>query len=150
MAILKINFNNYVRFNIDINRRITIINGDSATGKSLLIQVLETIITNKSFYANDVSGFDINSFILIKHPSELFKLQNIKHNFIVVDRYDLFSLNEKEILWEKLKLNGNAWLIMARTGDIPNYGYGMESILELKTREVDGILEIYSVRSTFK
>lgn len=117
------NYRNIVSFNLDIRKPITQIYGDSATGKTLLVNFIRNEKRNSKFNAGSINDLS-NIFVFddIVTESDLF---DIKNSLIVIDRCDLIlSLNIVDFIVED---KSNNYLLFSRTslplGLSPNY-YG--------------------------
>lgn len=117
------NYRNIVSFNLDIRKPITQIYGDSATGKTLLVNFIRNEKRNSKFNAggiNDLSNIFVFDDIITESD-----LSDIKNSLIVIDRCDLIlSLNIVDFIVED---KSNNYLLFSRTslplGLSPNY-YG--------------------------
>lgn len=117
------NYRNIVSFSLDIRKPITQIYGDSATGKTLLVNFIRNEKRNSKFNAGSINDLS-NIFVFddIVTESDLF---DIKNSLIVIDRCDLIlSLNIVDFIVED---KSNNYLLFSRTslplGLSPNY-YG--------------------------
>lgn len=117
------NYRNIVSFNLDIRKPITQIYGDSATGKTLLVNFIRNEKKNSKFNAGGINDLS-NIFVFDDIVTES-DLSDIKNSLIVIDRCDLIlSLNIVDFIVED---KSNNYLLFSRTslplGLSPNY-YG--------------------------
>lgn len=117
------NYRNIVSFNLDIRKPITQIYGDSATGKTLLVNFIRNEKRNSKFNAGGINDLS-NIFVFDDIVTES-DLSDIKNSLIVIDRCDLIlSLNIVDFIVED---KSNNYLLFSRTslplGLSPNY-YG--------------------------
>lgn len=117
------NYRNIVSFNLDIRKPITQIYGDSATGKTLLVNFIKNEKRNSKFNAGGINDLS-NIFVFDDIVTES-NLSDIKNSLIVIDRCDLIlSLNIVDFIVED---KSNNYLLFSRTslplGLSPNY-YG--------------------------
>lgn len=117
------NYRNIVSFNLDIRKPITQIYGDSATGKTLLVNFIKNEKRNSKFNAGGINDLS-NIFVFDDIVTES-DLSDIKNSLIVIDRCDLIlSLNIVDFIVED---KSNNYLLFSRTslplGLSPNY-YG--------------------------
>lgn len=117
------NYRNIVSFNLDIRKPITQIYGDSATGKTLLVNFIRNEKRNSKFNAGSINDLS-NIFVFDDIVTES-DLSDIKNSLIVIDRCDLIlSLNIVDFIVED---KSNNYLLFSRTslplGLSPNY-YG--------------------------
>lgn len=117
------NYRNIVSFNLDIRKPITQIYGDSATGKTLLVNFIKNEKRNSKFNAGGINDLS-NIFVFDDIVTES-DLSDIKNSLIVIDRCDLIlSLTIVDFIVED---KSNNYLLFSRTslplGLSPNY-YG--------------------------
>ncbi len=109
---------NGVEISFDINEKITVIGGYSASGKTYIINALKN--AKKNSY-NLYSNIDVSRYIIIDDELNISNVNNIKNDSIVfVDRYDSFSNESKQAIWDKMKKTSAIWVVMSRNPDFPN------------------------------
>lgn len=134
MSLITINAHDLLQINLDIKDRITIIMGDSATGKTYLINTIDAITKNPGTIK--VSGIPENRLVVCKSESEVANILNCKHSsMIFIDRYDNYSTESKKKIINMMKTLQYIWVIITRNPDFPNYGTSFESIVDLKRTE---------------
>lgn len=116
------------RFELDINERITFIGGDSATGKTLLVNAMYDVMKNPS--ASNIRGISAQNVRACKGEDTLQLALNNKKCLIVIDRYDIFSGKSRKILSKEIeKINYNTWIIMTRRPDFKfSYNPGVSAM----------------------
>ena len=110
-------------YNLNITDRVTIIRGNSATGKTVFVRLIDNIGKPS---------------VKIKSPIKLFHLTSkmlemglpLSEDYIyVMDEGDGL---EKEIVVEKLNNINYKFIIIARKEDINNFSYGIFQLYEFK------------------
>lgn len=113
---------------IPINAKVSIIRGDSATGKTKMIKYLSDIIT-----ANEIEECNYNiSDIKVLRDIPEYKLfinsKTSKNNIIFIDKFDMTDFKESIPFIEESE---NFFVICAHR-NLPRCGWCKESILELE------------------
>jgi len=140
--------NNKLRYELDIRRNITIIRGDSATGKTKLINLLE-----QASVFGESSGVEVfcerpcrtlggNDWKLI--------LSNIHEQILFLDEENKFVKSQE--FAAAVKASDNYFVIVTRE-DLPNLPYSVDEIYGLHTsgrfhdykRTYNELYRIYSV-----
>lgn len=100
------------KIHLGINERVNFIGGESATGKTLLINSIKNIVKNPIVVSE--SNVDISRFIVIDDELNLSVLNEVKDGSIVfIDRYDIYSENAIKKIEKKMQEVKAAWLIMS-------------------------------------
>jgi hypothetical protein len=116
-----------VQFKFTIHRKITIIRGDSATGKTTLFQMISDASSSR------VSGVTISCDIPVRPLNEsgyLLELQTEENRIYVVDE-DFGPLKSKEFAKAVLQSN-NCFIIITRES-LPAIPYSYKEIYGMKT-----------------
>lgn len=119
------------RVEIPLNNKVTILTGDSATGKTKLIKYIKLLITdsNEIKYASiaDLS----NKLIVCETKNDVLELikKKVENKIIIIDRFDLMSNNEKIIQFMKRSSN---IFIVASHKEFKQCGYSTDSMLGVK------------------
>ena len=115
--------NNKLRYELDIRRNITIIRGDSATGKTKLIELLE-----QAAAFGESSGVDV----LCQRPCRSLGgndwnlvLPNIHEQILFLDEENKFVKTQE--FAAAVKASDNYFVIITRE-DLPNLPYSVEEI----------------------
>ena len=141
---------NKLHYELDIRRNITIIRGDSATGKTKLINLLEQAAT-----LGEGSGVEVrcerqcrtlggNDWNLV--------LPNIHEQIIIIDEESKFVRSQE--FAEAVKASDNYFVIVTRE-DLPNLPYSVDEIYGIHTsgryhdlkRTYNELYHIYSVEA---
>ena len=119
--------NNKVSFSINLERNITIIRGDSATGKTTFISLLQ----DYEQYGTS-SGISIQS----KKPCRVltsveweYRLDNIRDSFVFIDEGNEFV--KSEAFASAIRNSDNYYVIITRE-NLYQLPYSVNSILKLK------------------
>ena len=129
---------------LEIDERITFIGGDSGTGKTFIIDALIDAIKNPDIVKSE--GLILDRVKVCEDEDVVCSIPDIKGNIIFLDRYDSYSEKTKELIWKKMAMKDNTWVLMSRNPDIPeNYGFSKKSYKELETKEINGKTVIYTV-----
>lgn len=144
--------NNKLRYELDIRRNITIIRGDSATGKTKLINLLEQAATFE-----ESSGVEV----LCQRPCRTLRgndwnlvLPNIHEQIIFLDEENKFVKSQE--FAAMVKASDNYFVIVTRE-DLPNLPYSVDEIYGLHTsgkyhdlkRTYNELYRIYSTEEFF-
>ena len=120
--------NNKLRYELNIRRNITIIRGDSATGKTRLIELLEQAAS-----LGDSSGVDV----ICERPCRTLGgsdwnlvLPNIHEQIIFLDEENKFVKSQE--FASAVKDSDNYFVIITRE-DLPNLPYSVEEIYGIHT-----------------
>ena len=120
--------NNKLRYEMDIRRNITIIRGDSATGKTQLINLLE-----QAAVFGESSGVDV----VCQRPCRTLGgndwnlvLQNIHEQIIFIDEENRFVKSQE--FAAVVKASDNYFVIVTRE-DLPNLSYSVDEIYGIHT-----------------
>ena len=120
--------NNKLRYEMDIRRNITIIRGDSATGKTQLINLLE-----QAAVFGESSGVDV----VCQRPCRTLGgndwnlvLQNIHEQIIFIDEENRFVKSQE--FAAAVKASDNYFVIFTRE-DLPNLPYSVDEIYGIHT-----------------
>lgn len=132
-----------VEITIPINNKVTIITGDSATGKTKMLNYLSKLLQDKSEIIESKVKLD-KVFVCMEAPN-LFKVvdKGIENCLVFIDRFDRISDDNKEI-YDFITNSSNLFVLCVHKG-IPQCGYNLKSILGLKH---DGIR--YEAKPLFK
>lgn len=115
--------NNRLRYEFDIRRNITIIRGDSATGKTTLIGLIESAAS-----LGESSGIEViceKTCRTLRGRDWNIVLPNIHQQIIFLDEENLF-LKSKEFA-AMVKKSDNYFVIVTRE-DLPNLPYSVDEI----------------------
>ncbi len=120
--------NNRLRYELDIRRNITIIRGDSATGKTTLFNLLE-----QAFTLGESSGVDV----LCERPCRT--LGGRDWNLVLPNLHDQILFLDEESRFIKsrefaraVKASNNYFVIITRE-DLPNLPYAVDEIYGIHT-----------------
>lgn len=137
--VLNIHFNKN-KFRIELRGRITQIDGDSGSGKTLLCNVLKSIKSDIK-YNNGIYDNYFNDIVVFNYKENfggIEDLLNLKDKLIVIDRADTLDFDCSLSRYISSDRN-NCYLILAR-GFI-NIGISPNCICELKS--IDGIITTF-------
>lgn len=124
-----------VEYNLHIERNITIIKGNSSTGKTLLVQAIEDYDTNGKRSGIRVSC-DKHCCVL-KGKNWVRDLEEIKDSIVFIDEGSEFT-GTKEFA-RQIKNTDNYYIIVTRE-DLLCLSYSIHSILELKSNKINGLI----------
>lgn len=145
--------NNKLRYELDIRRNITVIRGDSATGKTKLINLLEQAAT---------FGEDSGVEVLCERPCRTLGgkdwnlvLQNIHEQIVFLDEENKFVKSQE--FAAAVKASDNYFVIITRE-DLPNLPYSVDEIYGIHTsgkyhdlkRTYNELYRIYSTETFFE
>lgn len=120
--------NNRLRYEFDIKRNITIIRGDSATGKTTLINMLESAAS-----LGESSGIEVvcaKQCRVLSGQDWHILLPNIHEQIIFIDEENQFIKTQE--FASAIKNSDNYYVIVTRE-DLPNLPYSVNEIYGIHT-----------------
>ncbi|MDE7422404.1 MAG: translation initiation factor 2 [Lachnospiraceae bacterium] len=128
--------NNVLRYQFEIRRNITIIKGDSATGKTTLVDMI------REYYENgEQSGIILQcdkTCVVLEGRQWKVLLENIHDSIVFIDEGNQFITTDE--FSSELKRSDNYYVIVTREG-LPNLPYSVEEIYGIKTSGKYGTLQ---------
>ena len=128
--------NNILQYQFKIRRNITIIKGDSATGKTTLIDMI------REYYENsEQSGITLQcqkTCVVLEGRQWKVLLENIHDSIVFIDEGNQFITTDE--FSSALKQSDNYYVIVTREG-LPNLPYSVEEIYGIKTAGKYGTLQ---------
>ena len=128
--------NNVLQYQFEIRRNITIIKGDSATGKTTLIDMI------REYYENgEQSGITLQcqkTCVVLEGRQWKVLLENIHDSIVFIDEGNQFITTDE--FSSALKQSDNYYVIVTREG-LPNLPYSVEEIYGIKTAGKYGTLQ---------
>lgn len=124
-----------VEYNLHIERNITIIKGNSGTGKTLLVRAIEDYDTQ-----GKRSGIKVTCdkhCCVLKGKNWIRDLEEIKDSIVFIDEGSEF-IGTKEFA-SQIKNTDNYYVIITRE-DLLCLSYSIHSILELKSNKINGFI----------
>lgn len=111
---------------IPVNNKVTIITGDSATGKTKLVSYLSDLLIDKNEITE--TSVDLDSIIICKDKLDVEQLvkENVNNKLIFIDRFDTL---DNEII-SYISRTSCHFILFAHK-DVPQCGYDYSSILEM-------------------
>ena len=131
-----------LRVSIPIMSKNTIIEGDSGTGKTLMINKLHDIKNSKMLRSDTKSTVDFDDVIIVRNKYEtgLVDMKNTKHKLILLDKADTYLDKHWVDFINKSK---NTFIIMTRgSGASKNIMTTQNSCLIVQSETKDGITNI--------
>lgn len=132
--------NNRLRYEFVISRNITIIRGDSATGKTTLLELLAAYDAD-----GDSSGVLVKSevpCVVIGGRRWQENLQYIHHSIVFIDECNRFVKSEDFAV--QVKESDNYFVIVTRD-DLPNLPYSVKEIYGIRTsNKYRGLKQVYN------
>lgn len=140
--------NNRLRYEFDIKRNITIIRGDSATGKTTLINMLQSAAS-----LGESSGIDViceKQCRILQGADWQIILPHIHDQIVFIDEENQFI--KTQAFSSSIKNSDNYYVIITRE-DLPNLPYAVDEIYGIHTsgkyhdlrRTYNEMYQIYSV-----
>ena len=128
--------NNVLQYQFEIRRNITIIKGDSATGKTTLIDMI------REYYEHgEQSGITLQcqkTCVVLEGRQWKVLLGNIHDSIVFIDEGNQFITTDE--FSSALKQSDNYYVIVTREG-LPNLPYSVEEIYGIKTAGKYGTLQ---------
>ena len=131
-----------LRVSIPIMSKNTIIEGDSGTGKTLMINKLHDVKNSKMLRSDTKSTVDFDDIIIVRNKYEtgLVDMKNTKHKLILLDKADTYLDKHWVDFINKSK---NTFVIMTRgSGAAKNIMTTQNSCLIVQSETKDGITNI--------
>lgn len=131
-----------LRVSIPIMSKNTIIEGDSGTGKTFMINKLHAIKNSKMLRSDTKSTVDFDDIIIVRNRYEtgLVDMKNTKHKLILLDKADTYLDKHWVDFINKSK---NTFIIMTRGSDAAkNIMTTQNSCLIVQSETKDGITNI--------
>lgn len=128
--------NNVLRYQFEIRRNITIIKGDSATGKTTLIDMVREYFEN-----GEQSGVSLQcdkTCIVLEGRQWKVLLENIHDSIVFIDEGNLFITTDE--FSSVVKKSDNYYVIVTREG-LPNLPYSVDEIYGIKSSGKYGTLQ---------
>lgn len=128
--------NNVLQYKFEIRRNITIIKGDSATGKTTLVDMI------RDFYENgEHSGISLKCdkiCVVLEGRQWKYLLDNIHESIVFIDEGNAFISTDE--FAAEVKQSDNYFVIVTREG-LPNLPYSVEEIYGIKVSGKFGSLQ---------
>lgn len=132
--------NKRIHYQFTIKRNITVIRGDSATGKTILLEMIETYSQN-----GISSGIDLKCTVpcIVLHGGDWKQRLSYTHNSIVfIDECNDFIRREE--FASEVKRSDNYFVLVTRD-DLPNLSYSVEEIYGIRmSKQYAGLKKTYN------
>ena len=132
--------NKRIHYQFTIKRNITVIRGDSATGKTTLLEMIETYSQN-----GISSGIDLKCTVpcIVLHGGDWKQRLSYTHNSIVfIDECNDFIRREE--FASEVKRSDNYFVLVTRD-DLPNLSYSVEEIYGIRmSKQYAGLKKTYN------
>lgn len=114
---------------IPVNNKVTILTGDSATGKTKMIKYMKEL--SKDTNEIEHTTVNIDSFVFCDDIQDMINNinANIKHKVIIIDRFDTMSNNKKII---EFMINSENYFIVSAHKEFTKCGYSTDSMLGIR------------------
>lgn len=139
--------NKRVRYDFELRRNLTVLRGDSATGKTTLIEMIQEYANNKEDSSIELIC-DKTCYVL---AGAIWKgqLSEIKDSIVFIDDGNAFIFSDE--FSEMIKNTDNYYVIVSRES-LPNLPYSMSEVYGIRTSEHYGGLkqhcnEFYRINS---
>lgn len=127
---------NDLTFDIEMQQRVVVIYGDSATGKSLLVNIIKALKKAKKSTDNYISDKVIDDIEVFNDGTQdglLNKLRSLQDKIIIIDNYDYLNNSIPGLDLYIMCDTRNYYLIMGR--DILTLSLGYENFAQLKEND---------------
>ena len=129
---------NGTHFDIRLPGRITVISGDSGTGKTLIRKQLK----DDAIINEEIEGITDNITVFnLPDNTELSNVKNIKHNFIIIDNGDIILANHKEMIDYINTDFDNQYLIFSRGETGIRTSLSSRGVLRKNANEIKAIFD---------
>lgn len=131
--------NKRLRYDLEIRRNITIIRGDSATGKTTLINML--LNYQRSGEASGISVRSNCPLVVAEEDDWQYRISSNPGSIVFIDECNHFIVTEE--FAKTVKESDNYFVLILRD-DLPNLPYSVEEIYGLRTSEkYAGLKKVY-------
>lgn len=127
------------KYEIDVNRNITIIRGESGTGKTGLFNMIRDYNNQGKMSGISVSC-DIPVIAYVDRNLDIF-LKQTKRSIVVIDEENNTFIKEDSFI-KKIKKTDNYYIIIARNY-LPNIPYSVDEIYEIKGKHNKRLSKLY-------
>lgn len=93
MKNLEFTYMDYIKVNLQLKQKMTVLNGDSATGKSYLYNILEQYAMEEK--RKDIVCIDIDNFDPDKPENTIEKIRQVEDGIIAIDQADDILINKR-------------------------------------------------------
>lgn len=116
---------------IPLNNKVTILTGDSATGKTKLIRFIKLLLSDETEIQYTSVDDICNKVVVCESKKEVMEVidNKTKNKIIIIDRFDIMS-NDKEII-DFMDESSNIFIVAAHKA-FKQCGYSTDSMLGLK------------------
>ncbi|MBR1455090.1 MAG: hypothetical protein IJ593_10690 [Lachnospiraceae bacterium] len=133
---------------LQLDGGITIITGDSATGKTFFLNRLKMAIKERSLREFVKTNYDLDKTYVCLDRDSIDKMYNREKNLIFIDRFDTIALDDKTYkvnrqLIDFINDSDNIFVIMTR-GSIEGIMCRFTDIKKLKNEVTDNTIKIYT------
>lgn len=120
-----------VKVEIPINNKVTILTGDSATGKTKLIRFIKSLLSDKSEIKYTTVQDICDNVIICETIEDTLNLidKNVENKIIIIDRFDIMSDNIRIIKF--IDESSNLFIVAAHK-EFKQCGYSTDSMLGLE------------------
>lgn len=128
--------NKSLRYELTIDRQVTIIKGDSATGKTTLVRYFTEAADpdNKAMHCNMADKLEV---ITASRIEQFKALESIEHGKIFIADENKYIVRTKEFA-EIVNNSDNYYILITRSSDVKWLNCSVDNIFELKTENKDG------------
>ena len=119
--------NKRLRYDFEVRRNLTVIRGDSATGKTTLIDMIREYIDNGE--ASNIELTSDKSCSVLQGATWKGQLTEIKDSIVFIDEGNLFVCSDE--FAEVIRNTDNYYVIVTREG-LPNLPYSVEEIYGIR------------------
>lgn len=128
-----------LRYEFNIKRNITIIRGDSATGKTTLIEMLDNY--QRRGISSGVEVISEKKLVVAETDDWEYRIEKNPDSIVFVDEGNSFVTTQE--FAEKVKVSDNYFVIVIRDS-LPNLPYSVEEIYGIRTSgKYAGLKQIY-------
>ena len=128
--------NKSLRYELTIDRQVTIIKGDSATGKTTLVKYF-TEASRKDSKAMHCNMSDKLEVITASSIEQFAAIEKIEHDKIFIADENNYITRTKEFA-EIVNNSDNYYIIITRSANVKWLTCSVDSVFELKTENKDG------------
>ena len=119
--------NKRLRYDFEVRRNLTIIRGDSATGKTTLIDMIQEYVDNGA--ASNIELLSDKQCFVLQGATWKGQLTEIRDSIVFIDEGNSFVLSSE--FSEVIRNTDNYYVIVTREG-LPNLPYSVEEIYGIR------------------
>lgn len=129
-----------IQCNLKLNEMITLVGGDSGTGKTYISKIIKSNVTEPTLRRLSTSNIDFDKTYVCLDKTDLDGVYNRTGHLIILDRFDTYA--DKKLV-DYIRTTPNLYIIMFRGGNY-NLQVRLDALVVLKSEERNGKTYFYT------